>query len=74
MDPLVLSRSSRALLALVQCSVKSIKALVQLLSEMAVIGEMLVGISSREASPPSMLAWDEVLDGGGRPSGFHGET
>ena len=33
---------------------------------------MLAGISSREASPSSMLAWDEVLAGGGRPSVFHG--
>ena len=39
---------------------------------MAAIGEMLAGISSREASPSSMLAWDEVLAGSRRPSGLHG--
>ena len=33
---------------------------------------MLAGISSSEASPSSMLAWDEVSAGQGRPSGFHG--
>ena len=71
-DPLVLSRSLRALLTLVQSSAKSIKVLVLLLPEMAAIGEMLVGISSREASPLSMLAWDEVLAGDSRPSGLHG--
>ena len=43
-----------------------------LLPETAAIGEMLAGISSREASPSSMLAWDEVLPGQGGPSGFHG--
>ena len=72
MDPLVLSRSLRALLALVQSSAKSIEVLVLLLPEMAAIREMLVGISSREASPSSMLAWDEVSAGGSRPSGFLG--
>ena len=71
-DPLVLSRLSRALLALVQSSAKSIEVLVLLLPEMAAIGEMLAGISSREASPSSMLAWDEVSAGSSRPSGFHG--
>ena len=40
---------------------------------MAAIGEMLVGISSREASPSSMLAWDEVSAGCSRPSGFCGK-
>ena len=71
-DPLVLSRLLRALLALVQSSAKSIEVLVLLLPEMAAIGEMLAGISSREASPSSMLAWDEVSAGGSRPSGLHG--
>ena len=33
------------------------------LPEVAVIGEMLAGISSREASPSSRLAWDEVSAG-----------
>ena len=41
-----------------------------LLPEMAAIGEMLAGISSGEASPSSMLAWDEVLAVGSRPSGL----
>ena len=70
--PLVLSRSARALLVLAQSSAKSIEALVLSLPQMSAIGEMLVGISSREASPSSMLAWDEVLAGSGRPSGLHG--
>ena len=70
--PLVLSRLSRALLALAWGSAKSIKGLTLLLLETAAIGEMLVGISSREASPSSMLAWDEVSAGGGRPPCFHG--
>ena len=39
---------------------------------MAAMGKMLVGISSSKASPSSMLAWDEVLGGGSRPSGFCG--
>ena len=43
-----------------------------LLPEMAAIREMLAGISSREASPSSMLAWDEVSAGGSRPSGLCG--
>ena len=71
-DPLVLSISLRALLALAQNSAKSIEALVLLLPEKAAIGEMLVGISSREASPSSMLAWDEVLASSSRPYGLCG--
>ena len=43
-----------------------------LLPEMAAIGEMLAGISSKEASPSSMLAWDEVSAGSSRPSGLCG--
>ena len=39
---------------------------------MAAIGEMLAGISSREASPSSVLAWDEVSAGSSKPSGLHG--
>ena len=70
-DPLVLSRSLRALLALVQSSAKSIEVLVLSLLEMAAIGEIWAGISSREASPSSMLAWDEISAGSGRPSDFH---
>ena len=42
------------------------------LPETVVIGEMLAGISSREASPSSRLAWDEVLAGQGKSSGFCG--
>ena len=61
-----------ALLALVQSSARSIKVLVLLLPEMTAIGEMFAGISSREASPSSMLAWDEASAGGGRPSGLLG--
>ena len=57
---------------LVWSSAKSIEVLVLLLPEMAAIGEMLVGVSSREASPLSMLAWDEVSAGGSRPSGLGG--
>ena len=38
----------------------------------AAIGEILEGISSMEASPSLMLAWDEVLAHQGGPSGFCG--
>ena len=55
MDPLVFSRSSRALLALVQTSARSLEGLMLLLLETAAIGEMLVGISSREAFVPQCL-------------------
>ena len=55
----------------IQSSVKSIEALVLSLPEMAAIGEMLAGIPSREASPSSMLAWDEASASGSRPSGLH---
>ena len=58
MDPLVLSRSLRALLVLVWSSAKSIKVLVLSLPETAAIAEMLVGISSREASPHQ--CWPEM--------------
>ena len=43
-----------------------------LVLEMAAIGEMLVGMSSREASVASALAWDEVSTGQSGPSGFWG--
>ena len=72
MDPLVLIRSSRALLALVQSSTRSTKGLTLLLLETTAIGEMLVGMSSREASASSMLAWDEVSTAWSGPSGFWG--
>ena len=39
---------------------------------MAAIGEMLAGISSREASASLMLTWDEVLTALSGPSGFWG--
>ena len=71
-DPLVLSRSSRALLALVQSSARPTEGLMLLLLETAAIGEMLVGVSSREASTSSMLAWDEVLTALSGLSGFWG--
>ena len=70
MDPLLLSRSSRALLALVQSSAKSTRGLRLPLPETVAVGEMLAGISSREASHSSMLAWQEVSAGWGRSSGF----
>ena len=35
---------------------------------MAVMGEMLAGLLLREASPSSILAWEEVLTGGGGAS------
>ena len=54
----------------IQSSVKSIKVL--LLPEMAAVGEMLAGISSRRL-PPSMLAWDEVSAVSSRPPGLCGE-
>ena len=72
MDPLVLSRSSRALLALVQSSTWSTKGLTLPLLETAAIGEKLVGMSSREVSASSTLAWDEVLTAWSGPSGFWG--
>ena len=68
----MLSRSLGALLAFIQSSVKSIEALVLLLLEMAAIGEMLAGISSREASPSSMLAWDEASADSSTSSGLCG--
>ena len=72
MDPLVLCRSLRALLALVQSSARSIEGLMLLLLEMAAIGEILVGMSSREASASSTLTWDEVSTAWSGSSGFEG--
>ena len=72
MEPLVLSSSSRALLALVWSSTKSTRGLMLPLPEPAAMGEMLLGTSPREASPSLILAWDEVSAGWGRSSGFHG--
>ena len=72
MDPLVLSRSLRAPLALVWSSSRSIEGLMLPLLEMAAIGVTLVGMSSGEASASLMLTWDEVLTAWGRPSSFWG--
>ena len=72
MDDLVVSRSLRALLALVQSSIMSSRGLTLLVLEMAAIGEMLVGMSSKEASTSSMLAWEEVSTGWSGPSCFGG--
>ena len=60
MDPLVLIRSLRALLALVQSSARSTEGLILPLLETAAIGEMLAGMSSREASASLTLISDEV--------------
>ena len=70
MDPLVLSRSSRALLALVRSSNRSTEGLTLLLLETAAIGEILVGMSSREVSASLTLTWDEVSTAWTGPSGF----
>ena len=56
MDALVVSRSLRALLAFVQSSIMSIRGVTLLVLEMAAMGEMLVGMSSREASASLTLA------------------
>ena len=61
MDALVVNSSSRALLALAWSSSSSIEGVLLLVLEMAAIGEMLVGMSSSEASVALALAWDEVL-------------
>ena len=42
-----------------------------LLLELAAMGEMLLGTSSREALPSLILAWDEVSAGWGGSSCFH---
>ena len=55
MDALVVSRSLRALLAFVWSSIMSSRRLMLLVLEMAAIGEMLAGMSSREASTSSIL-------------------
>ena len=43
-----------------------------LLLELAAMGEMLLGASSREASLSLMLAWDEVSASWGGSPGFCG--
>ena len=52
-----------ALLALAQSSEGSTGGLTLLLLYSVAIGEMLAGMSSREASVSSMLAWDQVSMG-----------
>ena len=63
MDVLVVSRSLRALLAFARSSIASTGGVMLLILETVAIGEMLVGMSSREASATSALAWDEVSTG-----------
>ena len=72
MDALVVSRSSRALLPFAQSSIASTGGVKLPVLETAAIGEMLMGMSSREASAVLVLAWDEVSTGWGGPSGFWG--
>ena len=55
MDALVVSRSLRALLAFVWSSIASIGRGTLLVLKIAVIGEMLVGMSSKEASATWVL-------------------
>ena len=56
MEACVVSRSLRALLALAQSSIASTGGVTLLVLEMAAIGEMLVGMSSRKASAALALA------------------
>ena len=72
MDALVTSRSSRSLLAFAWSSIASTRGVTLPVLEMAAIGEMLVGMSSREASATSVLTWDEVSAGQSGPSGLWG--
>ena len=72
MDALVVSRSSRALLALVQSSIMSSGELMLPVLETAAIGEMPAGMSSREASASLTLTWEEVSTDWSWPSGFWG--
>ena len=55
---------SMALLALVWSSDGSTEGLMLLLLKTAAIREMLAGMSFREPSASSMLAWDDVSTGG----------
>ena len=55
MDALVDRKSTRALLAIAQSSSSSTREVMLLVLETAVIGEMLAGMSSREASATSVL-------------------
>ena len=55
LDALVVSRSSRALLAFAQSSIASNGGVMLPVLETAAIGEMLAGMSYREASTASAL-------------------
>ena len=65
-------KSSRVLLAFAQSSSSSIGGVTLLVLEMATIGKMLAGMSSREASVTLVLTWDEMSTGWSGPSGFWG--
>ena len=60
MDALVVSSSLRALLAFVQSSTVSNRGVMLSDLEVIAMGEMLVGIPSRDVSAISMLTWDEI--------------
>ena len=72
MDALVVRKSSRALLAFAWSFSSSTGGVMLLVLETTAIGEMLAGMSSRNASIASALTWDEVSTGQGGPSGFWG--
>ena len=74
MGALVVSRSLRALLAFAQSSIASTWEVMLLVLETAAIGEMLVWMSSREASATLALTWDEVSTDWSGPSGLWGEV
>ena len=63
MDALVVSSSSRALLAFSQSSIASTGGVMVSGLEAMAMGEMLVGIPSRDASAISALTWDDVSTG-----------
>ena len=60
MDALVVSSSLRALLAFLQSSIASARGVMLLDLEVVAMGEMLLGIPSKDASAISALTWDEV--------------
>ena len=74
MDALVVSRSLRALLAFAQSSIASTRGVTLLVLKTTALVEMLVGMSSREASTTLALAWDEVSTSQSGPSGFWGRV
>ena len=63
MDSLVVSSSLRALLAFHQSSIGSTGGVTLLGLEAMVMGEMLVGIPSKDASAIPVLTWDDVSTG-----------